>query len=225
MTAAAIAYNKSMSEKKIRNIEFYFDPSCPFCWITSRWLLQISTHRDIEITWRQFSLALKNDELERDVTAHSDAHRAGHRVHRVLRAAAERGASLIDLYTAFGIAYHVAGFGFGDEVIADVLQEKQLPPELLAAADDTSYDEFLHGELQSATEVAGENIGVPTIVFVNDDGTKRGYFGPVLNELPDIEESLQIWDGLEKLAGVNAFYELKRARPSGDPDVFSTAKY
>lgn len=63
-------------------VEFYFDPSCPFCWITSRWLLQISTERDVDITWRQFSLALKNNELagDEDATPHGDIHRASYRV-------------------------------------------------------------------------------------------------------------------------------------------------
>ena len=68
------------------------------------------------------------------------------------------------------------------------------------------------------------DIGVPVIVFESENGTKQGYFGPVLNELPELEESLVIFDSLSKLATVKSFYELKRTRPAGDPDVYSTAR-
>lgn len=207
-------------------IDFYYDPSCPFCWITSRWLLMVSPHRDIDITWRPFSLALKNDELvEREnETEHAKSHRDAHRVHRVIEAARAQGVSVIDLYTIFGVKYHAAGFPYDDTWIANVLEELQLPAELAAAADDPSYDAHLQDELQSALEVAGEDIGVPTIVFYAADGSKQGYFGPVLQSLPDLNESLELWDGLSKLATSTAFYELKRSRPSGNPDVASTAK-
>lgn len=208
------------------NIAFYYDPSCPFCWITSRWLLQISPHRDVTVQWRPFSLALKNDELtERDgETEHAASHRASHRVLRIIEAARQQGASVIDLYTTFGVKYHTAGFPYDDTWIANILDELQLPAELAAAADDTAYDEHLQSELQSAMDVAGADIGVPTIVFHLDNDTKQGYFGPVLNELPDLDESLRIWDGLSQLAASTSFYELKRTRPSGNPDVASTAK-
>ena len=109
-------------------------------------------------------------------------------------------------------------------MIREVLTTLELPAELLAAADDTSLDEMLQAELDTAIAVAGVDIGVPTIVFSDKAGDRLGYFGPVLNELPEtLEESLDIWDGLEKLARTSSFYELKRSR-SGGPDVFSTAK-
>lgn len=209
------------------NIRFYFDPSCPFCWITSRWLLMVSAHRDMTIEWRPFSLALKNDELDGDESAkteHGEIHRASHRVLRVMLAAEKQGASLIDLYTAFGIKYHVAGFDYDDETIADVLDEQHLPADLLRAADDTTYDNELRDSMQSAIDVAGDDIGVPTIVFEAADGSLNGYFGPVLQTLPDLDEALKLWDGLSMLAADKNFYELKRTRPSGGPDVASTAK-
>ena len=78
--------------------------------------------------------------------------------------------------------------------------------------------------MKEAISVAGEDIGVPTIVFELEDGTKTGYFGPVLQDLPDKEESLRLWDSLSVLATDKSFYELKRSRPAGVPDVYSTAK-
>jgi len=210
------------------SIEFYFDPSCPFCWITSRWLLQVSAEREIDITWRQFSLALKNDELEvrHGDTEHAANHRGAHRVQRVVaQAVREYGASPIELYSEFGMHFHIMEQPFNDAMIRDVLATKTLPSELLAAADDTSLDAQLQAEIDSAVEAAGADIGVPTIVFKGPDGQRLGYFGPVLNELPPTrEEALAIWDGLEKLATTPSFYELKRARPAGNPDVFSAAR-
>jgi protein-disulfide isomerase-like protein with CxxC motif len=208
-------------------IEFYFDPCCPFCWVTSRWLLTVSEHRKIDITWRQFSLAIKNDELHLDDEAndYAKSHRDAHRIQRVIRAASQKhGAKLIDLYNEFGMHYHIGGREFNNELIKEVLKEKKLPADLLKAADDTSLDKELEAEIQTAIDAAGSDIGVPTIVYIRPDGTRTGYFGPVLNELPEkLEESLTIWDGLEKLMSVNAFYELKRTR-TGMPNVFSAAK-
>lgn len=208
-------------------IEFYYDPTCPFCWITSRWLLQVSAEREIDIKWRQFSLALKNNVLEPhdNESSHAAAHRASHRIHRVIsQAVSQHGASSSDLYSEFGIRFHIMEKPFDDELIKEVLAEKNLPLELLSAADDTSLDASLQAEIDSAIEAAGSDIGVPTIVFIDKDGERLGYFGPVLNELPSsLDESLAIWDGLEKLATTSSFYEIKRARPGG-PNVFSAAR-
>ena len=209
------------------SIEFYFDPSCPFCWITSRWLLQIKQQRDVDINWRQFSLALKNDELQASdgESAHASVHRDSHRIQRVIRQAAlSHQASMIDLYSEFGIRFHIMEQRFDDDMISEVLAAKGLPAELLAAADNASLDAALSAEIDSAIDAAGSDIGVPTIVFSNKDGQRIGYFGPVLNELPaTLDESLAIWDGLSALATTSSFYELKRSRP-GDPNVFSAAK-
>lgn len=204
-------------------IEFFFDPSCPFCWITSRWLLQVEKQRDLEVTWRPFSLAMKNDELEGGERAgHGAAHVAAHRVHRVIAAAAEQGASVIDLYSTFGRAYHVDKRRYDDALIAEVLAGAGLSADLAQAADDTARDQGLADELRAALDIVGEDVGVPLIVFPADDGSRLGYFGPVLNELPGEQEGLDLWDGLEKLATVTSFYELKRSRPDGGPDTQST---
>ncbi|MFZ1360663.1 MAG: DsbA family protein [Candidatus Saccharimonadales bacterium] len=210
------------------HIEFFFDPACPFSWITSRWLLQVQAERDIDITWRQFSLALKNNELqEKDSDGkHAIAHRGSHRAHRVVhRATSQHGASMIELYSEFGIRFHIMEKPFDDDMIRDVLQAKNLPLDLLSAADDNSIDTELQTEIDSAVEAAGGDIGVPTIVFSGSDRQRVGYFGPVLNELPGrLEESLAMWDGLAVLATTSSFYELKRSRPGGNPNVFSAAR-
>lgn len=208
-------------------VEFYFDPSCPFSWITSRWLHQVSARRNVSVQWRQFSLALKNDELTQreSETPHAKAHRGAHRVHRVIaKAAAEYDTTVDGLYSEFGMRFHILEQAFDDAMIREVLSTKGLPEELLTAADDTQLDSLLQTEIDSAIEAAGIDIGVPTMVFYDTSGKRRGYFGPVLSELPEtLEESLAIWDGLEKLATSSSFYEIKRTRDDG-PNVFSAAK-
>lgn len=208
-------------------VEFYFDPACPWCWITSRWLLVVSDHRDIEIDWRPFSLALKNDELgdTENQSKYAIGHRESHRIIRVIMAAVQKhNISPLEAYSAFGIPYHTAGFKYDDDLIADVIQQKSWDQSLVAAADEKSYDAAIQQSMQGAIDIAGDDIGVPTIVFANADGSKQGYFGPVLSQLPSDEESLAIWDGLSKLATVSSFYELKRSRGGTPPDTASTAR-
>ncbi len=185
----------------------------------------VSEHRDINISWRPFSLAIKNNQLDTsDKSKYAILARSSIRVLRVILAAQDNDASIIDLYTDFGIQHHVAGMEFNDEMIAKVLVKHKLPAKLLDAADDKNYDKQLRASIKTATDICGQDIGVPTIIFVLDDGSKNGYFGPVLQELPNLEESLKLWDGLSLLATNKSFYELKRSRPEGDPNVFSTAK-
>lgn len=214
------------------NVTFYFDPSCPFSWITSRWLLVVSGRRDVRVKWRPFCLALKNDEAEpRDgEDKNAPAHRDSLRALRVLLALEkDNDVALIDGYNASGMVRHILGDSLDDRGIKFMLKEQlglsePVAASLARAADDTSYDAALRASIDEAISVVGRDIGVPTIVFERDDGTKLGYFGPVLNELPSPEESLAIWDGLYRLATVSSFYELKRNRPDGDPNVVSTAR-
>ena len=210
----------------MERIEFFYDPCCPFCWITSRFLLEASAERDVDVTWRPFSLAMKNNELAGDddaVNEHGEMHRSSHRVLRVITKAAEQhGASVIDLYSAFGRRFHLDHEKYDDAMIADVLAAAGLPAELAKAADDTALDEGLQASIDSAVEAVGDDTGVPTIVFVSDDGQRRGFYGPVLQELPSKDDALRLWDSFVGLVSVSAFYELKRTRPEGMPDTVST---
>ena len=210
----------------MERIEFFYDPCCPFCWITSRFLLEVSAERDVDVTWRPFSLAMKNNELAGDddaVNEHGEMHRSSHRVLRVItRASEQHGASVIDLYSAFGRRFHLDHEKYDDAMIADVLAAAGLPAELAKAAGDTSLDEGLQASIDSALEAVGDDTGVPTIVFVSDDGQRRGFYGPVLQELPSKDDALRLWDSFVGLVSVSAFYELKRTRPEGMPDTVST---
>ena len=202
------------------DIAFYFDPACPWCWVTSRWILMSSNKRDINIEWRLFSLAYKNGEFGGQ--ASNIHHMPSHRVERVMLSAAKAGASLTDLYTNFGIKHFLSGDEYSNEVIQAVLKEMNLDESLAQAADDQTLDTELIASTESALNVVGQDIGVPTIVF-KLDGKEKGFFGPVLKELPEQDDAVKLWDAIVELANHDGFYELKRGR-EGAPDVYSTAK-
>lgn len=208
----------------MNKVIFYFDPSCPYSWITSRWLLRVSSKRDISIEWRPFSLAIKNNELiKKDFP--STEHGPAHRLLRVMIAAQmQHGASLADMYTSAGFKYHGLEVVYNESLMEEMLSELNLPVELVSAADSEEYDGNLRASIKLATDIVGEDVGVPIIVFVNEDDEQQGFFGPVLQNLPELDEALDLWDGLKKLATNTSFYELKRSRPSDGPDVASTVK-
>ncbi len=201
----------------MQKIEFYYDPSCPWCWVTSRWLTEIKQHRNLDILWRPFSLAIKNNELVGgDSTGHLDTHNIGHKVHRIIESIVknddgERG----HLYTEFGRAYFIDSTLDDDKFMSEVLNRLNLSQDYLQAANDSSFDKGITESMQNAFEVVGKDVGVPIIVFVNETGEKQGYFGPVLQGLPDLEEGLKLWDGLHNLASSSRFFELKRSRTGG----------
>jgi len=180
-----------------------------------------SNKRDIDIDWRLFSLAYKNGELK-DKKSQA-GHMPAHRVERVMLAASKNGANLLTLYTNFGTKHFLSGEEYNDELIVSVIDQLKLKKDLIKAADDESLDKELITSSESALKIVGEDIGVPTIVFKYDDGKQTGFFGPVLKELPDQDESVKLWDSLVEIAKHGGFYELKRGR-DGKPDVFSTAK-
>jgi hypothetical protein len=209
-------------------IAFYFDPSCPFSWITSRWLLVVQSQvEDLEIAWKPFALAIKNGEILEDAaeSEYAKAHRESLRVLRVMQAAeVEEGANLLQLYTEFGTQKHIMFEEYTDEILLRSLENLGLPQTLLKNADSKIYDDALSNFIHEATEIVGKDIGVPTIVFTLNDGQQIGYFGPVLQSLPSKEDSLKIWNGLSNLATTKEFFELKRNRPAGNPDTPSTAR-
>lgn len=196
-------------------ISFYYDPSCPWCWITSRWLTEVQTERDLEIEWLPFSLAIKNDELGGDdVTGHLDTHSIAHRVLRVIEAIhAKEGIDRGVLFTEFGKSYFIDPDLGDEDFFQAVLERMDLSLDYLAELDNTDHDAALAQHIENAVEIAGNDVGVPLIIFNTTDGERVGYFGPVMRRLPEPERGLEIWDSLLTLAAGPDFYELKRKRP------------
>lgn len=206
-------------------ISFYFDPICPWCWVTSRWLSEVSLSRNLQIDWKPFSLALKNHRLDSDQpqkSKYAKMHLASNRVLRVIEASDQLGADRGKLYSHIGRAHHVDGEQYDDQAILQMLEHSNLSKDLLDAADDSSHDSALKASLDEAIDIAGSDVGVPLIIFEPKNGQKLGYFGPVLMRQPTGQAALDLWDGLSKLASSSDFYELKRSRPSGGPDTRST---
>ena len=188
--------------------DFWFDPLCPFAWITSRWILEVAEVRDIEVAWHQMSLAYLNE--DKDIP---DDYRAmladAWGPVRVVRAAIEERGDEVSrcIYTAIISISHTDYFGATKEVVAEALAEVDLPASLLDAWDDSSYDDAIKKSHHAGMDQVGDEVGTPTIAV---NGT--AFFGPVLTSIPRGEEAGRLWDGAVLLAGYPHFFELKRSR-------------
>jgi 2-hydroxychromene-2-carboxylate isomerase len=188
--------------------DFWFDPLCPFAWITSRWMLEVEQVRDVSVRWRVMSLYFLNK--DRDLSEGYQARVArGLPIGRVLIATEQQvGAEALGpLYTAFGERIHVEKQEVGRELVADALAAAGLPAHLVEAMDDPSYDDALLASHREAMDRVGEDVGTPTIAF-NDSS----FFGPVLSRIPRGEDAGRIWDGTIALAAFPYFFEIKRTR-------------
>lgn len=193
--------------------DFWFDPLCPFAWISSRWILEVEQVRDITVKWHVMSLSYLNK--DKDIP---DEYRAmlepGWGPVRVLIAAqCQHGDDvLLPLYTAMGTRIHHEKAALDRAMIAASLAEAGLEPELVDAMDDSSLDEAVAKSHHEGMDQVGDDVGTPTIAI---EGT--AFFGPVLSAIPRGEEAGQLWDGCLAVAKVPYFYELKRSR-TGDLD-------
>jgi len=195
------------------NADFWFDPMCPFAWISSRWILEVEQVRDISVTWHVMSLAYLNQDKDSPDDYREEPNPAWGPVRVCIAAAQQHGNDvLLPLYTALGTRIHNGEQEMSRELIAAAVEEVGLEPELVDAMDDASYDDAVAKSHHEGMDQVGDDVGTPTIAFEG-----AAFFGPVLSKIPRDEDAGQLWDGCVAVDKVPYFYELKRSR-TGDLD-------
>jgi 2-hydroxychromene-2-carboxylate isomerase len=198
-----------MSEQERTVVDFWFDPICPWAWITSRWMLEVEQVRPVTTSWHVMSLAVLNEakeglseEYRRSLTT------AWGPVRICMAAAQEHGPGVLGpLYTALGTRFHHEKAPRERATYEAALAEAGLPASLAAAADSTAYDEALRASHRDGMDRVGYEVGTP-VISVN--GT--AIFGPVVSPIPRGEAAARLWDGVLAVASTDGFFELKRSR-------------
>jgi 2-hydroxychromene-2-carboxylate isomerase len=188
--------------------DFWFDPICPWAWMSSRWMLEVERVRDVTVRWHVMSLSYLNEgrDLPDDYRAMMDE--AWGPVRVLIAAATAHGDQVVlPLYTALGTRFHLEQRPKDRAAVEDALAEAGLPVALADAMTSPDYDEQLKKSHHAGMDQVGMDVGTPVISV---DGV--AFFGPVVSPAPRGEAAGQLWDGVLLVAGTDGFFELKRSR-------------
>jgi 2-hydroxychromene-2-carboxylate isomerase len=210
MTDAAVS---DAASAPLDTADFWFDPLCPWAWITSRWMLEVEQVRDIHTRWHVMSLAILNaGRAELDEKYKARMARAKGPVRVCIAAEQLEGSEiLLPLYTALGKRIHIEqrgrAEGEGEKIVAEALAEVGLPASLADAAQSEEFDEALAASHAAGMEPVGDDVGTPVIHY-----NGKAIFGPVVTPAPKGEAAGRLWDGVLLCTGTEGFFELKRTR-------------
>ncbi|MFE5668164.1 DsbA family protein [Streptomyces niveus] len=208
-----------MTETKAKTpVDFWFDPICPWAWMTSRWMLEVEKVRDVEVSWHVMSLAVLNEpKLDELPERYREGMKAAWAPVRVVIAAQQlHGDEVVGkFYTALGTRIHNKAEGNGLETIAAALADVGLPADLIEYADKDTYDTELRASHKEGIDKVGQEVGTPVISVPGSDGEQIAFFGPVVTPAPKGEEAAKLWDGTLMVASIPGFYEIKRTRTQG----------
>jgi DSBA-like thioredoxin domain len=190
-------------------IQFYFDPACPWTWITSRWVVEVAQARDLQITWQLFSLRFHN-KTNRGYDRIREELDSQHPAMRILAATKQHhgNAAVGKLYTSLGALIH-----YDDDEhltrLPEAIAAAGLPADMIEYGSDASWDTIIEESTLRANDIVGKDAGIPIVVI---DGATTTYFGPVLSPAPTGDEALKLWDIFVALGTVAGVYEIKRSR-------------
>ncbi|WP_068252447.1 mycothiol-dependent nitroreductase Rv2466c family protein [Janibacter corallicola] len=194
-----------------QSVEMWFDPLCPWAWMTSRWLMEVEQVRDIDVTWSQMSLSVLNEGRDLD-EGYAELMTRGWTPVRVIAAARKAHGDTVTkpLYDAIGRQIHLEEQKDFRLACTEALAEVGLPADLIGAADTDEHDDFLRQSHARAIDLVGDDVGTP-VISVGD----VAFFGPVVSPAPKGEEAGRLFDGCVLVAGTDGFFEIKRSRTRG----------
>jgi len=203
-----------MSETTIA--DFWFDPRCPWAWMTSRWMLEVEQVRDVTVRWHVMSLAVLNEGRDLPEEYQEFMTTAWQPVRAVIAAQQRSGDDVVlPLYTALGTRFHLGQRDDVDTVVREALAEVGLPEELADLALTDELDEALRASHAEGISLVGQDVGTPVIAVPGPDGGRIAFFGPVVTPAPKGDAAGRLWDGTLLVAGTPGFYEIKRTRDIG----------
>jgi len=201
------------SNKTETVVDMWFDPRCPWAWITSRWLLEVEKVRSIETRFHVMSLSVLNEGREVPDKYKQGMIDGWGPVRVCIAAEQQHGTEVLrPLYNAMGTLIHHKKAGLKRDMMLAALAEADLPAELVEVADTTEYDKALRASHHAGMDPVGSEVGTPVIHVPGPDGELIAFFGPVISPAPRGEAAGRLWDAVLTMAGTDGFFELKRTR-------------